>query len=70
MSNFILKYDIGDNVKVNIAGQCHIAKISGLSASRNDNGDYSITYDVKWLENGIEKVEKVSESEVSAVKNE
>ena len=67
MGQFILKYDIGNIVRVTINGESFVAKISGVSAFRNSNGSYSITYDVKWKENGIEKVKNVPESEISAL---
>ena len=67
MGQFILKYDIGNIVRVTINGESFIAKISGVSAFRNSDGSYSIAYDVKWKENGIEKVKSVPESEISAL---
>ena len=64
MCELKFKYDIGAKVVIKRNGADCIGVISGLSAHREADNRYSISYLVKWDENGKEMTQALMEDNV------
>lgn len=61
MNTFYDMLDMGDNVTFNLGGQQVAGRVCGVSAHREQNGTYTVSYQVRYVD---EKIVEIREEEI------